>query len=196
MIATERTREDIAAERVEWEDWKTEVDPHRLVFVDETGVRTNLAPKYGWSLRGQPCVGDAPGGWKSCSIISAIRLSGVVESATLEGAYNKKSFKAYMEEILLPTLKRGDIVVMDNLSVHKNSLDAKLFKRKGVEIKYLPRYSPDQNPIELMWAKLKGIIRRACARTLDGIWDATNEALWSITPANIHGWFRGCGYLQ
>lgn len=120
----------------------------------------------------------------------------MVQSTTVEGAFKKESFKEYMEDILLPSLKRGDIVIMDNLSIHKNSFDKKKFKRRGIEIRYLPRYSPDQNPIELMWAKIKMIIRKACGRNGDEIWEATNESLWTVTPENIEGWFRGCGYFH
>lgn len=101
-----------------------------------------------------------------------------------------------MEQDLLPTLKRGDIVIMDNLSVHQNSFDLRKFKRRGIEVKYLPRYSPDLNPIENMWGKAKAIIRKIEPRTEDEIWQAINEALWAVTKSNIAGWFRGCGYLH
>ena len=196
MSANERNKEEIRQEREKWNNWKEGADMDRLVFLDETGVRTNFAPRYGWSLRGHPCRGETPAGWKSYSIASAIRLKGVVQSTTVEGAFKKESFREYMEDILLPSLKRGDIVIMDNLSIHKNSFDKKKFKRRGIEIRYLPRYSPDQNPIELMWAKIKTIIRKACARNGDEIWEATNESLWTVTPKNIEGWFRGCGYFH
>lgn len=196
MSASERNKTEIIRERGIWKDWKERADPNRLVFLDETGVRTNLTSRYGWSLRGQPCKGTAPAGWKSFSILSAIRLKGVVQSTTVEGAFKKESFREYMEDILLPSLKRGDIVIMDNLSIHKDSFDKKRFKRRGIEIRYLPRYSPDENPIELMWSKVKAILRKACARNGDELWKATNEALWTVTPENIAGWFRGCGYFH
>lgn len=101
-----------------------------------------------------------------------------------------------MEKQLLPLLKRGYTVIMDNLSVHKNSFDIAKFLRKGILIKYLPRYSPDLNPIEFMWSKVKAILRQIGARTQDELWHATNEALWSITTDNIAGWFKKCGYLH
>ena len=172
------------------------VDAQRLIFIDETGVKTNCAPRYGWSKRGEPCVGKAPGSWKLFSTIGAIRLSGVEAALTVEGAFNKELFKEYMERHLLPSLKRGDIVVMDNLSVHKNSFDETLYRRRGIGIKYLPRYSPDLNPIENMWAKGKPAIRKMEPRTGDEVWAAMNEALWSVTSENISGWFRGCGYFH
>ena len=114
----------------------------------------------------------------------------------MSGAFNKASFQEYMEEDLLPSLKRGDIVIMDNLSVHRNSFNIRKFKRRGIEVRYLPRYSPDFNPIENMWGKVKEIIRRIGPRSEDEIWHATNEALWAVTPSNIAGWFRGCGYIH
>lgn len=172
------------------------MDPSRLVFIDETGIRTNCAPRYGWSKRGEPCIGHAPASWKSVSLIAAIRLDGVGEGSTVTGAFNRESFREYMEEYLLPSLKRGDIVVLDNLSVHKNSFNMRKFKRRGIEVKYLPRYSPDLNPIENMWSKVKEIIRKIGPRSEDEIWHSVNEALWAATQSNIAGWYRGCGYLH
>ena len=194
MSASERNKEEISLESEKWNSWKKRADRTRLVLPDETGVRMNFTPRYGWSLRGHPCRGEAPAGWKSYSIASAVRLKGLVQSTTVEGAFKKESFMKYM--ILLPSLTRGDIVIMDKLSIHKNSFDKKKFKRRGIEIRYLPRYSPDQNPIELLWAKIKTIIRKSCARNGDEIWDATNESLWTVTPENIEGWFRDCGYFH
>lgn len=183
-------------ERSDWVEMRPSLDPARLVFIDETGIRTNCTPRYGWSKRGEPCIGKAPCSWKSYSTVAAIRLSGVGEATTVEGAFNKPLFKEYMESALLPSLTRGDVVIMDNLSVHKNSFDERKFKRRGIAIKYLPRYSPDLNPIEEMWANVKRIIRKIEPRSGDEIWWAMNEALWSVTSENIAGWFRGCGYFH
>lgn len=177
-------------------EWIKGIDPSKLIFLDETGIKTNCTPRYGWSERGKPCTGTAPASWKSYSAIAAINNKEVIVSATLEGAFNKDSFRIYMEEMLLPSLKRGDIVVMDNLSVHKDSFDEKKFSRKGIMIKYLPPYSPDLNPIENMWGKVKPIIRKLEPRDGDQIWDAVNEALWEVTEENLCGWYRGCGYFH
>lgn len=141
-------------------------------------------------------MGHAPASWKSVSLIAAIRLDGVGAGSTVQGAFNKESFKEYMEEDLLPSLKRGDIVILDNLSVHKKSFNMRRFRRRGIEVKYLPRYSPDLNPIENMWGKVKEVVRKIEPRTIDEVWHATNEGLWSVTHSNIAGWFRGCGYLH
>lgn len=196
MRASQRDTPEVQAERAAWIKSIDGIDPNRWIFIDETGVRTNIASRYGWSMRGMPCIGVAPASWKSFSTVAAISLGGVGVATSVEGAFNKPSFREYMEDILLPTLKRGAIVVMDNLSVHKNSFDIKKFTRRGIEIRYLPRYSPDLNPIEFAWAKVKGYLRKACPRDGDQIWHAMNSALWEITPDNIAGWFRGCGYLH
>lgn len=130
------------------------------------------------------------------SLIAAIKLDGVGAGSTVSGAFNKESFREYMEEDLLPSLKRGDIVVLDNLSVHKNSFNIRRFKRRGIEVKYPPRYSPGLNPIENMWGKVKASIRKIEPRTEEEIWHATNEALCAVSNSNIAGWIRGCGYLH
>lgn len=155
-----------------------------------------MTPAYGWSPKGERCKGKAPGHWKSYTILSAINKESVIDSIVIDGALNKPTFKYYMEDILLPGLKRGMIVVMDNLSVHKNSFDIRKFKRRGILIKYLPVYSPDLNPIENMWSKVKSIIRKIEPRNFDECWHAMNEALWQITPSNLAGWFRKCGYVN
>ena len=120
----------------------------------------------------------------------------MVTSLTIEGAFNKSIFKEYMENQLLPLLKRGYTLVMDNLSVHKNSFDIAKFSQRGINIKYLPRYSPDLNPIELMWSKVKPILRQIGAGTRDELWHATNEALWAVTTKDIAGWYKHCGYFH
>lgn len=194
--ASQRNNPKVQKTRSEWFEWIKDVDPAKLIFLDETGIKTNCTPRYGWSERGKPCIGTAPASWKSYSAIAAISSKEVIAAATLEGAFNKNSFRIYMEEMLYPSLKRGDIVVMDNLSVHKDSFDKKKFKRKGIIIKYLPPYSPDFNPIESMWGKMKSIIRKLEPRDGDQIWDAVNEALWDITEENLCGWYHGCGYFH
>lgn len=167
----------------------------RLVFLDETGIKTNLVPIYGWSQRNTRCYDSRPGSYKLSTIISAIRLNGVLSSTCLEGSLDKVNFKYYMEVILLPCLNSGDIVIMDNLSVHKNSFDIDKFRKNEISIKYLPQYSPEFNPIENMWSKFKGIVRSLMPRNFEQICNAMDYALDKITPTNIAGWFRGCGYV-
>lgn len=151
---------------------------------------------YGWSQKGEKCFGYTPGAWKSYSILSAISSNKVIESILIDGSLNKPTFKYFMEDLLLPQLDRNTIVIMDNLSVHKNSFDLYKFENKSIVIKYLPPYSPDLNPIENMWGKVKSIIKKINPRNFEEIWDAMNEALWCVTQSNLIGWFRGCGYIH
>lgn len=172
---------------------KSEAD--RLIFLDETGLKTNVVSIYGWSQRNTRCFDSRPAAYKSSTIISAIRLRGVLSTTCIEGSLNKENFAYYMEKVLFPCLDGGDIVIMDNLSVHKNSFDINRFLQKNISIKYLPPYSPEYNPIENMWSKFKQIVRTLRPRSFDTICEAMTHALDKITPANIAGWFRGCGYV-
>lgn len=165
------------------------------MFLDEAGIRTNISCNYGWSLKGERCPGQVPGAWKSTTILSAITRNRVIASTLIDGSVDKPTFKNFMEEQLLPVLKRGSVVIMDNLSVHKESFDIRKFRKKGIRIKYLPPYSPDLNPIENMWSKIKSIVRKLKPRSFDEIWNAVNKGLWAITPSNLLGWFRHCGYV-
>jgi transposase len=129
-------------------------------------------------------------------MLSSIRLNGDTECVVFDGAVDKKMFTAYMEDMLLPELVPGDIVIMDNLSSHKNSFDINKFTSQGVTIKYLPPYSPDLNPIEKMWSKVKTKLREYQARDADTLFQAIVEAFRSITASNAEGWFASCGYFQ
>jgi transposase len=129
------------------------------------------------------------------TMLSSIRLNGSSECVVFDGAVDKKMFGAYMEGMLLPELLPGDIVIMDNLSAHK-SFDASMFTAKGITIKYLPAYSPDLNPIEKMWSKVKGKLREYQATDVDALFIAIGEAFSSITASNAEGWFESCGYFQ
>lgn len=193
LIATEQNREDVKKARTEWFSWQKSVSVPKLVFLDESGIRTNITMNYGWSQKGERCFGCTPGAWKSYSILSAISSNKVIESVLIDGSLNKPTFKYFMEDLLLPQLDRNTIIIMDNLSVHKNSFDLYKFDGKSIKIKYLPPYSPDLNPIENMWSKVKSIIKKMNPRNFDAIWDAMNEALWCVTQSNLIGWFRGCG---
>lgn len=196
LAAAEREREDVKEARAVWARWQESIDPAKLVFLDESGIRTNATTGYGWSPRGQRCFGKAPCGWKSYSLLSAISQDEIVEGIVLEGALNKPTFKYFMEELLLPRLAGGSIVVMDNLRVHKNSFNMRKFRKKGIEIIYLPPYSPDLNPIENMWSKVKEMIKKSNPRNLLEIWMAMNNAFFAVTPANLAGWFKHCGYYH
>lgn len=155
-----------------------------------------MCPLRGRSLRGERCHGSAPGSWKTTTMLSSIRLDGHTECLVFDGAVDKRMFSAYMEEVLLPTLKEGDIVIMDNLSVHKNSFDVNKFRERNIEIKYLPAYSPDLNPIEKMWSKIKEKLREYQATDTDALFLAIKNAFSLVTASNARGWFQSCGYFQ
>jgi transposase len=129
-------------------------------------------------------------------MLSSIRLNGNTECVVFDGAVNKKMFSAYMEDMPLPELRHGDIVIMDNLSAHKNSFDTRKFTSQGITIKYLPAYSPDLNPVEKMWSKVKTKLRESQATDADTLFQAIAEAFRSITVSNAKGWFESCGYFQ
>lgn len=182
--------------RNEWIKWSSTCKTKSLVFIDESSAKTNMCPLYGRSVRGKRCYASAPGSWKTTTMLSSIRLSGQTECLVFDGAVDKSIFSAYMENVLLQTLKDGDIVIMDNLSVHKNSFDTKKFSSRNIEIKYLPPYSPDLNPIEKMWSKIKTKIKESQATDTDTLFEAIKKAFETITASNAEGWFKSCGYFQ
>lgn len=127
-------------------------------------------------------------------MLSSVRLDGTTECMVFDGAVNKAIFSVYMEKFLLPALKPGDTVIMDNLSSHKNSFDEKMFEKNNIKIKYLPPYSPDFNPIEKMWSKIKTLIREKVATNTEALFKAIQDAFKKITPCNVGSWFKSCGY--
>ena len=167
----------------------------KLVFIDESGAKTNMTRLYGRAKDGQRAVDDAPAGhWCTTTMISSIRLDGSTACMVVDGATTKDIFKAYVENILLPTLRPGDIVVLDNLSSHKNQEIRDLIESVGAELWFLPPYSPDLNPIEKMWSKVKAILRKLKARTEQALIAAIAKALEQVTASDVKGWFKSCGY--
>lgn len=149
----------------------------------------------GRALRGKRLHASAPcGRWRTTTMISSVRFDGSTACMTIEGATNTEVFRAYVEEVLLPTLSSGDVLVMDNLSAHKNKQTLKLLNAAGVETLFLPPYSPDLNPIELMWSKVKNLLRTAEARTPEELQEAIARALSSVTSKDAANWFAHCGY--
>jgi len=155
-----------------------------------------MCPLRGRAFRGVRCHGSISGSWQTTTMLSSLRLDGRTECIVFDGAVDKKMFSTYMEDMLLPTLNPGDIVILDNLSVHKNSIDIRKFTVRDIMIKYLPAYSPDLNPIEKMWSKIKTILREYQAPDPDSLFRAIGEAFLSITASNAEGWFESCGYFQ
>ena len=167
----------------------------RVLFLDETGAMTNLVRTYGRSVSGERCIGAAPAGhWKTMTAVAAIRLAGLTASATLPHAMDGDLFLVCIEQGLLPALKAGDVVVMDNLPGHRLPKVRQLIESIGAKLVYLPPYSPDFNPIEMIWSKVKRLLRTAAARTVEALHTAFGHAMDAVTPADILGCFRHCGY--
>ena len=149
----------------------------------------------GRSPRGERLVCHAPHGhWCTTTMISSVRLDGTTACMTIEGATNTEVFRAYVREVLVPSLRPGDIVVMDNLGAHKNPDTISLIEKVGAEVRFLPAYSPDLNPIEMMWSKVKSLLRKAQSRTRPDLLAAISSALASVTSQDASGWFTHCGY--
>jgi transposase len=165
------------------------------VFIDEAGAKTNMTRLRGRSPQGQRVHDETPGGhWSTTTMISSIRLDGTTAAMTIEGATTSEVFRAYVEHILVPTLRPGDIVVLDNLSPHKDKPAIALIEQAGAEVRFLPPYSPDFNPIEKMWSKVKALLRSAKARTDEALLEAVGSALARVTSSDAKGWFASCGY--
>ena len=169
----------------------------KLVFIDESGAKTNMTRLYGRAKQGQRAVDNAPAShWCTTTMISSMRLDGSTACMVVDGATTTDIFKAYAEQILLPTLKAGDIVVLDNLSAHKNQAIREVIESAGAELWFLPPYSPDLNPIEKMWSKVKAILRTLKARTEESLIKAIAKALEAVTASDAKGWFKSCGYTN
>lgn len=166
-----------------------------MIFLDESGAKTNMTRLRGRAPRGQRVHARTPHGhWKTTTMISSIRLNGATACMALEGATDTESFRAYVQSVLLPTLQPGDIVVMDNLSPHKSDPTLALIAQAGATVRFLPAYSPDLNPIEMMWSKVKNQLRGSEARTQAELVSAIGQALAKVTPGDALNWFAHCGY--
>lgn len=165
------------------------------MFVDETWAKTNLTPLRGWSPKGQRCPGQAPyGHWRTSTFVCALRLEGLLAPLVLDGPINGPSFRAWVEQMLAPQLGAGDIVVMDNLSSHKVSGVHAAIEARGAQVRFLPPYSPDLNPIEQVFAKLKTRLRKVRARTRDALWSALGSLLDDFRPEEYAHYIRHSGY--
>ena len=171
------------------------IDLRRFRFIDESGAKTNMVRTRGRCPRGQRLLASAPAGhWKTTTMLAAIGLDGVDAPWTLDGAMDADAFEVYVEHVLTPTLCGGEIVVLDNLSSHKRPRVAELIRAAGADVWYLPPYSPDLNPIEQMWSKVKQILRSLAARTVDDLITAIGDALKQVTIDDILAWFIHAGY--
>jgi len=190
-------RPDVAEARERWRALQPSLDPERLVFIDETGTNTKMVRAYGRCPRGQRLIGRQPfGHWKTTTFTAGLRWNGITAPWVLDGAMNRDAFLVYVDKVLGPTLRKGDIVVMDNLPAHKGDAVRKLIEDKGAQLMLLPPYSPDLNPIELAFSKLKTLLRKAAERTVGALWDRIGQVLEAFTPEECANYFRHDGYAS
>jgi transposase len=190
-----------ASERDEWlrAAWRVvvaaRIDPKRLVFVDEMGTNTSLSPVYAWAPKGRRAHYSIPRNrGKNTTLLSSMSLSGIGPSLAVDGPTDREVFEAYVERVLAPTLRAGQVLVMDNLSAHKGERVRELIEHRGCQILYLPPYSPDLNPIEEAFGKIKGLLRKAEARTREALVEAMGRALSAVSEHDARGFFEHCGY--
>jgi transposase len=165
------------------------------LFIDETWASTNMARRHGRAPRGQRLrVGVPHGHWKTTTFVAGLRLDGIAAPFVLDGPINRTAFETYVERVLVPELRPGDIVIMDNLSSHKGSRVRELIETAGASLRYLPPYSPDFNPIENAFAKLKALLRKAATRTRDALWQEVARLLDAFTPRQCSNYFAAAGY--
>ena len=199
-MASECARADIAEQRTLWITRRQplmRLEPHRLVFIDETAINTKMVRLRGRSLRGERLTASAPfGHWRTQSFIAGLRCHGLTAPWIVDKAMDRIAFDLYVETQLAPTLSKGDIVILDNLAVHKSAHAARCLADRGAWFLFLPPYSPDLNPIEMAFAKLKAHLRRSAARTFDALWHAAGDICNLVTPAESRNLFRPAGYAS
>ena len=187
----------MARRRRRWHGLQARLDPQRLVFIDETWIKTNMAPLRGWGPKGERLRGFAPHGhWRTLTFLGALRCDRLTAPCVFDGPINGDSFRAYVEQQLVPVLKRGDIVVMDNLGSHKSAAVRRLIAAAGARLWYLPPYSPDLNPIEQAFAKIKHWMRVAQKRTVDETWRHIGHLVGTFEPTECSNYFANAGYAS
>lgn len=196
-MAAEQTRPDIAAARERWNELKPSLDVRHLVFVDETWTKTNMTRLRGRAPRGKRLIGAVPyGHWKTSTFVAGLRHDRVVAPLILDGAINGDAFLAYVEQFLAPTLAAGDIVVADNLASHKVAGVREAIEARDAKLWFLPAYSPDLNPIEQGFAKIKARLRKAAPRSREALWQSTGRIVQDFTPAECANFLANAGYGQ
>jgi transposase len=197
LHAAEQAREDVAKARVAWREQPPELTPSKLVFIDESAVKTNMTRRYGRAKCGHRLVAAVPhGDWKTTSFVGALRCDGLTAPLVIDGAINGELFLAYVEQVLVPTLQPGDVVIMDNLRVHKMAGIWEAIEAVGAKLLFIPPYSPDLNPIELAFAKLKALLPAKALRTADALWKALGDLCGSFSPTECANYVRHNGYFQ
>ena len=181
--------------RQEWFDGQIELDPERLVFIDETWASTNMARRHGRAPKGERLRAGIPQGhWKTTTFVAGLRLTGMMATMVLDGPINLEAFQAYVDQVLVPELRPGDIVIMDNLSSHKGSAIRQAIEAADASLLFLPPYSPDFNPIENAFAKLKALLRGAAERTVEALWTTIGSLIDRFTPEECVNYFAAAGY--
>jgi transposase len=197
LRAAEQDRPDVATARSDWRASQRDLDPTRLIFIDETWTKTNMTRPMGRAERGKRVVSAVPfGRWRTSTFIAGLRHDGLVAPCVFNGAVNGELFIAYVEQVLVPTLRVGDIVVMDNLSSHKVAGVREAIETAGATLRLLPAYSPDLNPIEQAFAKLKTLLRSRAMRSVEALWNAIGSIIACFAPAECANYFRNAGYFR
>ena len=195
-VADERDRPDVKRRRERWKRHQGRADPRKLVFIDETCVKTDMAPLRGWAPKGERLPGKAPGRWRTSTFIGALRHDRIDAPWVLDGPVNADAFRAYVETQLVPTLGRGDIVIMDNLGSHKTEAVRAAIRGAGAHLLFLPPYSPDLNPIEQVFAKLKHWLRDAQPRCRETLWRSVGDTLDKFKPQECANYLVNAGYAS
>jgi len=197
LFATEQDRRDVARRRTQWKKYQGRLDPARLVFIDETWAKTNMTRVRGWAPRGHKLLAKVPQGrWRTLTFLAALRHDRIDAPCVIDGPINGESFLAYVEQVLDPTLKPGNIVIIDNLGSHKGKLVRRAIRAAGAKLFFLPPYSPDLNPIEQVFAKLKTLLRKAAERTVEATWKRIGALLQAFMPQECANYFKNAGYAS
>lgn len=195
MLPAEQDRPDIARKRLRWKAHQHRIEPKRLVFIDETWIKTNMAPLRGWGPRGKRLTALVPHGhWKTLTFIAALRADRIDAPWVIDGPINGELFTLYVEKVLAPTLSRGDVVILDNLGSHKGQAARRAVRAAGAHLLFLPPYSPDLNPIEQVFSKLKHMLRKTEPRTIETTWRKAGELLDHFSPHECANYITNSGY--
>ncbi len=185
----------MAARREDWRENQRGLDAGRLIFIDETWAKTNMTRLRGRAPRGQRLVAKVPHGhWMTTTLIAALGVEGVRCATVVDGAVNRDVFDAFVEQVLVPELRPGDVVVLDNLSSHRSEHARRLIESRDARLEFLPPYSPDLNPIEMVFSKIKQLLRSTACRTREALWDAMQSVLDAVTPTDAANCYNHCGY--
>jgi transposase len=197
LHASEQDRPDVARRRAQWKKYQGRLDPARLVFIDETWAKTNMTRSHGRCARGRRLVAKVPHGrWRTLTFLAALRADRIDAPCVINGPIDGVSFLAYVEQLLVPALRPGDIVIMDNLGSHKGQAVRRAIRAAGAKLFFLPPYSPDLNPIEQAFAKLKTLLRKAAERTSDDTWKRIGALLPCFTPQECANYLVNAGYAS